>query len=212
LEWLFWWLYCSRVVSAAVAQSSSITLLGSGASFPGPIYMKMFDVYAKETGVKVNYQSIGSSGGIKNIMDKVVDFGGTDSFIKDADMAKYSGPIVHIPTVIGAVVITYNLPGSPALKLTGTLADIYLGKIAKWNDRRFRRSILRVSFPTWRSCPYTAPMVRAQPSILRLPQEISATGKDKVGNANSVVGQRPGRGLNAAFAGVVTRPLGASAM
>jgi len=201
----------SAVGSAAVAQSSSITLLGSGASFPGPVYMKMFDVYAKETGVKVNYQSIGSSGGIKNIMDKVVDFGGTDSFIKDADMAKYSGPIVHIPTVIGAVVITYNLPGSPALKLTGELvADIYLGKIAKWNDQAIQSLNPSVKLPNLAIMPvYRSDGSGTTFNFTAYLNEISADWKDKVGNANSVswpAGQ--GAAQNAGVAGVVTRTPG----
>ncbi|HWP69128.1 MAG TPA: extracellular solute-binding protein, partial [Rectinemataceae bacterium] len=128
-------LFAASVICVG-AQSGNLTLLGSGATFPGPIYSKMFDVYATETGVKVNYQAIGSSGGLKNIMDRVVDFGGTDSFVKDADFSKYPDAIVHIPTVVGAVVLTYNLPGSPSLKLTGELvSDIYLGKITKWNDQ-----------------------------------------------------------------------------
>ena len=107
----------AAIAAGAAGAQGAASLLGSGASFPAPIYSKMFDVYAKETGVKVNYQAIGSSGGLKNIMDRVVDFGGSDSFVKDADFSKYPAPIVHIPTVAGAVVVTYNLPGSPKLRL-----------------------------------------------------------------------------------------------
>lgn len=197
--------------TAVSAQSGQVTLLGSGASFPGPIYMKMFDVYAKETGVKVNYQSIGSSGGIKNIMDKVVDFGGTDSFVKDADFAKYSAAIVHIPTVIGAVVITYNLPGSPVLKLTGELvADIYLGKITKWNDSAIQALNPSVKLPNLAIMPvYRSDGSGTTFNFTAYLSEISADWKAKVGNANSVswpAGQ--GAAQNAGVAGVVTRTPG----
>jgi phosphate transport system substrate-binding protein len=120
----------------AIAAPKVSQILGSGASFPAPIYTKMFDEYNKVTGIKVNYQSIGSSGGRKNIQDKVVDFGASDSFVPDKDMAAFGAPMVHIPTVLGSIVVTYNLPGKPALKLTGpVVADIFLGKIAKWNDK-----------------------------------------------------------------------------
>lgn len=189
----------------------SVTLLGSGASFPGPIYTKMFDVYAKETGVKVNYQSIGSSGGLKNIMDKVVDFGGTDSFVKDADFAKYGAPIVHIPTVAGAVVVTYNLPGAPALKLTGELiADIYLGKVTAWNDPAIAQLNPSVNLPKLAIMPvYRSDGSGTTFNFTAYLNVISAEWKAKVGNANSVswvVGQ--GAAQNAGVAGVVTRTPG----
>ena len=110
-------------------------LMGAGASFPYPIYSKMFDEYNKQFGIKVNYQSIGSSGGIKNIKDKVVDFGASDAFLSEKDMSTFDAPVLHIPTVLGSIVVTYNLPGNPTLKLTGEIvADIFLGKITKWND------------------------------------------------------------------------------
>lgn len=197
--------------SIAGAQTSSVTLLGSGASFPGPIYMKMFDVYAKETGVKVNYQSIGSSGGLKNIMDKVVDFGGTDSFIKDADLPKYSAAIVHIPTVVGAVVVTYNLPGSPAIKLTGELiADMYLGKVEKWNDAAIQALNPSVKLPNLAIMPvYRSDGSGTTFNFTAYLNAISPEWKTAVGNANSVswpAGQ--GAAQNAGVAGVVTRTPG----
>ena len=97
----------------------------------------MFDVYNKETGVKVNYQSIGSGGGIRQLINKTVDFGGSDAIMSDKELAEASAPILHIPTCAGAVVMTYNLSGNPQLKFTpDIIADIFLGKINKWNDRR----------------------------------------------------------------------------
>ncbi len=119
------------------AQSTSKELLGAGATFPYPLYSKMFEVYHKQFGVKVNYQAIGSGGGIRQLINKTVDFGGSDAVMGEKDQPKELGPILHIPTCAGAVVVTYNLPGSPQLKFTPELlADIFLGKIKKWNDRR----------------------------------------------------------------------------
>ncbi|MBI1176750.1 phosphate ABC transporter substrate-binding protein PstS [bacterium] len=111
---------------------------GAGATFPFPIYSKWFAEYIKvDPSVRFNYQSIGSGGGQKQIMSETVDFGASDGPMSDENLAKAPGKLLHIPTVAGAVVITYNLPGSPKLKLDGaTVADIFLGKITKWNDSR----------------------------------------------------------------------------
>ncbi len=117
--------------------SQDIELLGAGATFPYVLYSKMFDVYHKQTGVKVNYQSIGSGGGIRQLKEKTVDFGASDAFLSDDQLKEYDSPVLHMPTCLGAVVITYNLPGNPELKLTpDVIVDIFLGKIKKWNDPR----------------------------------------------------------------------------
>lgn len=112
------------------------TILGAGATFPYPFYSKVFDVYNKETGIKVNYQSIGSGGGIKQLQNKTVDFGASDAPMSDDELSKSPAAIVHIPTCLGAVIITYNLPDNPTLKFTPeVLANIFLAKITKWNDK-----------------------------------------------------------------------------
>jgi phosphate transport system substrate-binding protein len=112
-------------------------LIGAGATFPYPLYSKMFDVYSKEYGVKINYQAIGSGGGIRQLINKTVDFGGSDAIMSEADLKEASASILHIPTCAGAVVLTYNLPGNPQLKFTpDVIGDLFLGKIGKWNDRR----------------------------------------------------------------------------
>jgi phosphate transport system substrate-binding protein len=117
--------------------AKEVELIGAGATFPYPLYSKMFDVYNKEYGVKVNYQSIGSGGGIRQLINKTVDFGGSDAIMSDKDLAAASAPVLHIPTCAGAVVVTYNLSGNPQLRFTpDVIADIFLGKIGKWNDRR----------------------------------------------------------------------------
>src|SRR5437879_8425568 len=120
------------------AASAQMTINGAGATFPYPIYSKWFDEYAKvDPSVRFNYQSIGSGGGQKQITSQTVDFGASDGPMSDENLAKAPGKILHIPTVAGAVVVTYNLPGNPKLKLDGpTVADIFLGKITKWNYKR----------------------------------------------------------------------------
>jgi len=117
-------------------QSSDITsLAGAGATFPYPLYSKMFDTYDAATGVRVNYNSIGSGGGIKALTDKTVDFGASDAFLTNQEALAMGAPVLHIPTCVGAVVLSYNLDGNPALKLDGTVtANIFLGMVTKWND------------------------------------------------------------------------------
>ncbi len=125
--------------AAVPSTPASGTLTGAGATFPNPIYTKWFDAYAKATGVHINYQSIGSGGGIRQFTEGTVDFGATDGPMTDAQVAAVQGNVVHIPTVLGAVVLTYNVPelGATVLKFDGPLiADVFLGKITKWNDRR----------------------------------------------------------------------------
>jgi phosphate transport system substrate-binding protein len=112
-------------------------LNGAGATFPAALYSKWFNEYAKLTGVQVNYQSIGSGGGIKSIQDGTVDFGATDGSMTDEQLkAAKNGEVLHIPMAMGAVVPTYNVPELKApLKLTpDTLSGIFLGAIVKWND------------------------------------------------------------------------------
>ncbi len=116
--------------------SAQMMINGAGATFPYPIYSKWFDEYAKvDPSVRFNYQSIGSGGGQKQILAQTVDFGASDGPMSDENLAKAPGKILHIPTVAGAVVMTYNLPGAPSLKFDAdTIAGIYLGQIKKWND------------------------------------------------------------------------------
>ncbi len=121
------------------ATTSGADLTGAGATFPNPLYSKWFNEYANKTGVKINYQSIGSGGGIRQLSEQTVDFGASDAPMSDAELAKAKGgAVLHIPTTLGAVVVTYNLPQvTPLLKLTGeVVADIFLGKITKWDDAR----------------------------------------------------------------------------
>lgn len=120
---------------ASVSAFAAASLTGAGATFPAPVYAKWADSYQKETGNKVNYQGIGSSGGVKQIIANTVDFGASDAPLSDEKLA--ADGLFQFPTVIGGVVLAVNIPGikSGELTLDGqTLGDIYLGNIKKWND------------------------------------------------------------------------------
>jgi phosphate transport system substrate-binding protein len=136
--------------STAPASSATITINGAGATFPYPIYSKWFSDYNKvHPNIQINYQSIGSGGGIKQLISQTVFFGATDGPMTEEQLKSAPGPILHLPTVLGGVVPAYNLPNLPAdLKFTGpTLADIYLGKVKKWNDPAIARTNPGVALP-----------------------------------------------------------------
>src|SRR3954470_8976990 len=114
-----------------------VQINGAGATFPYPIYSKWFSEYNKlQPNIQINYQSIGSGGGIQQITNQTVFFGATDGPMNEEQLKAAPGPVLHLPTVLGAVVPVYNIPGvTTELKFTGAvLADIFLGKIKKWND------------------------------------------------------------------------------
>jgi phosphate transport system substrate-binding protein len=128
---------------------AQLLINGAGATFPYPIYSKWFDEYSHvDPSVRFNYQSIGSGGGQNQILEGTVDFGATDGPMSDQKLATAPAKLLHIPTVAGADVVTYNLPGKPQLKLDGdTIADIFLGNITKWNDPRLMAANPGVSLP-----------------------------------------------------------------
>src|SRR5262249_54819362 len=143
---------CSMVVAVAAGAGradAQMLINGAGATFPYPIYSKWFDEYTKvDPAVRFNYQSIGSGGGIRQISERTVDFGASDGPMTDEQLKKAPSELFHIPTVLGAVAVTYNLPNSPKLHFTGeVLADIFLGKITKWNDERITALNPGVSLP-----------------------------------------------------------------
>ncbi|HWX54093.1 MAG TPA: phosphate ABC transporter substrate-binding protein PstS [Verrucomicrobiae bacterium] len=151
LKWLAG-LALALFFSGAFAQTDDFSgkLTGAGATFPYPIYSKWFSEYHKlHPGVEVNYQSIGSGGGIKQVQAKTVDFGASDGPMSDEQLKATGFPLVHIPTVLGAVAPFYNLPSvKQDLKFTpDVLADIFLGKITKWNDPRLAKANPGVKFP-----------------------------------------------------------------
>lgn len=134
---------------ALTGATAQMLINGAGATFPQPIYSKWFDEYAKvDPSVRFNYQGIGSGGGQKQILSETVDFGASDGPMSDENLAKAPRKLLHIPTVAGAVVVSYNLPGSPKLKFDGaTLANIFLGKIRKWSDPAITAQNPGVSIP-----------------------------------------------------------------
>ncbi len=135
---------------AGVASADSVLVNGAGATFPYPIYSKWFDEYHQQhPETTFNYQSIGSGGGIKQITAKTVDFGATDGPMSQDQLNEAPGRIYHIPMVMGSVVVTYNLQGvESGLKLSGdVIADIFLGKITKWNDARIAGENAGVNLP-----------------------------------------------------------------
>src|ERR1700739_113580 len=114
---------------------SHSVITGAGSTFANPIYSKMQSEYCTKTGTPSSYQAIGSSGGIKKILNRSVDFGASDGFLSNDDMSMFTTPVVEFPTCLGAVVVSYNFPNVSDLKLTpDIIAGIFLGKITKWND------------------------------------------------------------------------------
>src|SRR2546425_3639611 len=133
------WLVTAALLGAAGPAAAQVQLNGAGATFPNIIYSNWMLTYNQtHPDVKLNYQSIGSGGGIRQFSDGTVDFGATDAPMSDSAIAAISGNVLHIPTVMGAVVVIYNLQGvSHAVRFTpDVLADIFLGKVTKWNDAR----------------------------------------------------------------------------
>jgi phosphate transport system substrate-binding protein len=147
--------FCRKILTIALlagvgtTASAQMMINGAGATFPYPIYSKWFDEYAKvDPSVRFNYQSIGSGGGQKQILAQTVDFGASDGPMSDDNLAKAPGKLLHIPTVAGADVVAYNLPGNPALKFDAdTITGIFLGKIKKWNDSKITALNPGVSLP-----------------------------------------------------------------
>ena len=128
----------------------NVSLQGAGATFPNPLYQKWLSEYGKlHPNVRIDYQSIGSGGGIKQLKEQTVDFGASDAPMKDEDLKSAPGEILHVPTVLGAVVITYNLSGvNQTLRFSpDVVADIFLGKVTKWNDARISADNPGVTLP-----------------------------------------------------------------
>jgi len=197
--------------------SQPVNLNGAGATFPYPLYSKWFDEYNKLTGVQINYQSIGSGGGISQVTAGTVDFGASDGIMTDTQIAASTaagGAILHIPMTSGAVVVIYNVPGIvlSGLKLTpDILADIYLKKITMWNDPRISSQNPGVGLPN----TSIAVVHRSDGSgttniFTNYLSKVSPEWATKVGNANSVnwPGDIGGSG-NAGVAGQVVQIPGA---
>lgn len=181
------------VLAAALASGSAVSqtiqINGAGATFPYPIYSKWFSDYGKANpNVRINYQSIGSGGGIRQLTNETVFFGATDGPMTEEQMKAAPGPILHLPMVLGAVVPVYNVPGAPSLRFPGAVvADIFLGKITKWNDPAIAKANPGVKLP---ADPITV-VHRSDGSgttyiFCDFLAKVSPTWKSKVGVATSV--------------------------
>jgi phosphate transport system substrate-binding protein len=185
-------LFRSAALAATVALTTHVSfaqdVTGAGASFPAPIYAKWADAYNKATGVRINYQSVGSGAGIRQIRGKTVDFGASDAPLSDADLAKDG--MIQFPTVIGGVVPVVNIKGiAPGqMRLTGeVLGDIYLGKVTKWNDPAITSLNPGVPLPD----AAIAPVRRADGSgtsflFTNYLSKVNAEWKTKVGEGTAV--------------------------
>ncbi len=193
---------------------AAATITGAGATFPYPAYSKWAYMYNQETGVRLNYQSIGSGGGIKQIKAKTVDFGASDAPLKPAELDKFG--LMQFPMIMGGVVPVVNIKGISAgqLKLSASnLADIYLGKITKWNDPRIAADNANVKLPA----EDITVVHRADGSgttwiFTNYLSKVSSDWKDKVGNDKSVqwpvgLGGKGNEGV-AAFVGKVDGSIG----
>src|SRR5499433_3415861 len=144
-----WWLAGVLALAAVMPTRAALLINGAGATFPYPLYSKWFDEFHKRSpDTQINYQSIGSGGGIRQVLEGTVDFGATDGPMTDEQMASAKIPILHLPTVLGAVVPTYNLSGVEKLRFTPeAIAGIFLGKITHWNDPAIAKENPDVKLP-----------------------------------------------------------------
>jgi len=135
------WLLALTMFQMAGLSQANTLINGAGATFPYPLYSRWFSDYQKiSPATQINYQSIGSGGGIRQFTDKTIDFGATDSPMTDEQLKKVGESVLHIPTAIGSVVLSYNLPGQKKLKLDSDLvAAIFLGDLKKWEDPRLKK-------------------------------------------------------------------------
>lgn len=129
-------------------EAADIILNGAGATFPYPLYQEWIDSYGVATGQRISYQAVGSGEGIHQLLNQAVDFGATDAYLSDEELQKAPSPILHMPTCLGAVAITYNLPNQPELRFTPELlAGVFLGGIKNWSDPRIIKANAGVDLP-----------------------------------------------------------------
>ena len=171
------------------AAGGPVNLRGAGASFPNPLYQKWLSEYGKaHPDVRIDYQSIGSGGGIKQIKEQTIDFGASDAPMKDEDMRGAPGELLHIPTVLGAVVLTYNLQGvaRPLRFSPEVVADIFLGKVRRWDDARIRADNPGVSLPSADITPvYRSDGSGTSAVFTDYLSKVSAEWKERVGSGTS---------------------------
>jgi phosphate transport system substrate-binding protein len=167
----------------------AVNLRGAGASFPNPLYQKWLSEYGKaHPDIRIDYQSIGSGGGIKQIKEQTIDFGASDAPMKDEDLKGAPGEILHIPTVLGAVVLTYNLQGvaQPLRFSPDVIADIFLGEVKRWDDARIKADNPGVGLPAADITPvYRSDGSGTSAVFTDYLSKVSAEWKEKVGAGTS---------------------------
>jgi phosphate transport system substrate-binding protein len=194
----------SGVLALLAVGASAQNINGAGATFPNPIYSKWFSEYSQlHPNVKINYQPIGSGGGIRQVTEGTVDFGATDGPMSDDQLSSAKVKVMHIPTVLGAVVPVYNIPGvNKDLNFSGdVIADIYLGKITKWNDSRIAKDNPGTSLPDKAILPvYRSDGSGTTYIFTDFLSKVSPDWLSKVGKATSVkwptgIGQKGNEGV-----------------
>ena len=192
------------VLALVAAGASAQNINGAGATFPYPIYSKWFSEYSQlHPNVKINYQSIGSGGGIRQVTEGTVDFGATDGPMTDEQIKGAKVKVMHIPTVLGAVVPVYNIPGiNKDLNFSSdVIADIYLGKISKWNDTRIAKDNPGVNLPAKSILPvYRSDGSGTTYIFTDFLSKVSSDWSSRVGKATSVkwptgIGQKGNEGV-----------------
>jgi phosphate transport system substrate-binding protein len=192
------------VLALVTVGANAQSLNGAGATFPNPIYSKWFSEYNQiHPNVKINYQSIGSGGGIRQVTEGTVDFGASDAPMTDAQLAAAKVKVIALPTVLGAVVPVYNVPGvNKELNLSGdVIADIYLGRITKWNDARIAKDNPGVTFPDKQIIPvYRSEASGTSFIFTDFLSKVSPDFKSKVGAGAAVswptgIGQKGNEGV-----------------
>jgi phosphate transport system substrate-binding protein len=168
---------------------TSVNLQGAGATFPYPLYSKWVAEYQKvDPAVRINYQSIGSGGGIRQIIERTVDFGASDAPMNEEELSKAPRKIIHIPTTVGAVVVAFNLEGVSSLKLSpDAIAGVFLGEIKKWNDPRIAKHNPGTRLPAADiTVAYRSDGSGTTAVFTEYLAAVSLTWKDKVGSGKSV--------------------------
>ena len=140
--------YVLLIILIPVLLSARELLRGGGATFPYPLYQKWISLYSAENDCRISYDPVGSTAGIRGLLNQEYDFGASDMFLSEKEMASTTETILHIPTCVGAIVVIYNLPGDPELNFSpGVLSDIFMGKINFWNDSAIQSQNPHVDFP-----------------------------------------------------------------
>ncbi|MDR2955902.1 MAG: phosphate ABC transporter substrate-binding protein PstS [Prevotella sp.] len=185
---LFLTIIASAILFVSCGKKES-ALSGAGATFPAPFYNIVFKEYAKtEQGSEITYGAIGSGGGIRSLKDKTVDFGATDVFLSEKELQEMGADIIHIPTALGGVVLSYNLKDIKNLKLTSELiSDIYLGKIKNWNDEKIKVLNPDLSLPDKQITPvYRSDGSGTTAVFSEYMTKVNAEWKEKIGEGKSL--------------------------